>query len=159
MSGDGFDRGLDWKGYRGPPSSYNEAIGLRICDLLIEGVPITRIANMEGMPALSTIYRWEDDHPEFARAYNRARNKSADTMDGKVAEIADECSSIDAAGKGVQLRALQWRAQHLNRKRYGDKQEVAVTGAGGGPVQTVGITTNDPVEAARAYQKMLSGEE
>ena len=48
------------------------------------------------------------------------------------------------------------------RKDYGDKTEVAVTGANGGPVQTVNATVeipaNDPIEAARVYQKLMSGD-
>jgi hypothetical protein len=47
-------------------------------------------------------------------------------------------------------------------KVYGDKTEVAVTGANGGPVQTVSATVeipaNDPIEAARVYQKLMSGD-
>ncbi len=45
-------------------------------------------------------------------------------------------------------------------KVYGDKTEVAVTGADRGPVQsvstTVTIPANDPIEAARVYQKLMS---
>ena len=47
-------------------------------------------------------------------------------------------------------------------KVYGDKTEVAVTGANGGPVQTVNATVeipaNDPIEAARVYQKLMSAD-
>jgi hypothetical protein len=43
-----------------------------------------------------------------------------------------------------------------------ESSEVAVTGANGGPVQTVSATVeipaNDPIEAARVYQKLMSGD-
>jgi hypothetical protein len=40
---------------------------------------------------------------------------------------------------------------------YGDKAEVALTGANGGPVQSdrVIVPVNDPIEAARVYQKVM----
>jgi hypothetical protein len=47
-------------------------------------------------------------------------------------------------------------------KVYGDKTEVAVTGPNGGPVQSENVTMtvpiNDPIEAARVYQKLMSGD-
>jgi hypothetical protein len=58
--------------------------------------------------------------------------------------------------------ALKWHASKLVPKVYGDKTEGAVTGANGGPVQsvsaTVEIPANDPIEAARVYQKLMSGD-
>jgi hypothetical protein len=58
--------------------------------------------------------------------------------------------------------ALKWHASKLVPKVYGDKTEVAMTGSNGGPVQsvstTVTIPTNDPIEAARVYQKLMSGD-
>jgi hypothetical protein len=43
-------------------------------------------------------------------------------------------------------------------KIYGDKTEVQVVGPGGGPVQSQSVTvsTADPIEAARVYQKVMS---
>jgi hypothetical protein len=37
------------------------------------------------------------------------------------------------------------------------KTRVELGGPNGGPIQSVGITTTDPVEAARAYQRIISG--
>ncbi len=37
------------------------------------------------------------------------------------------------------------------------KTRVELGGPNGGPIQSVGITTNDPVEAARIYQQIISG--
>jgi hypothetical protein len=52
--------------------------------------------------------------------------------------------------------ALKWHASKLVPKVYGDKTEVAVTGTDRGPVQTVTVSTTDPIEAARVYQKLMS---
>ncbi len=37
-----------------------------------------------------------------------------------------------------------------------DMQRVELTGSGGGPVQSIAITTNDPIEAAKIYQQMMN---
>jgi hypothetical protein len=55
----------------------------------------------------------------------------------------------------VKISAFQWRAAKL--KPYGHKAEVALTGVNGGPVQSerVIVPVNDPIEAARVYQKVM----
>jgi hypothetical protein len=67
------------------------------------------------------------------------------------------------AGLGrLEYDALKWHASKLVPKVYGDKTEIAHTGPNGGPVQTVNATVeipaNDPIEAARVYQKLMSGD-
>jgi hypothetical protein len=56
--------------------------------------------------------------------------------------------------------ALKWHAGKLAPKVYGDKTEVIVAAPNGGPAQVerVIIPTNDPIEAARVYQKFMAGE-
>ena len=57
----------------------------------------------------------------------------------------------------MKISAFQWRAAKLKPKVYGDKAEVAVTGDDRGPVQSVTVPV-DPIEAARVYQKFMSGD-
>ena len=59
----------------------------------------------------------------------------------------------------MKISAFQWRAAKLKPKVYGCKAEVALTGANGGPVQSQSVTvsTTDPLEAARLYQKVMGG--
>ena len=77
-------------------------------------------------------------------------------------ETANACTPATAQADRVKISAFQWRAAKLKPKVYGDKAEVAMTGANGGPVQTVSatveISANDPIEAARVYQKLMSGD-
>jgi hypothetical protein len=55
--------------------------------------------------------------------------------------------------------ALKWHASKLAPKVYGDKTEVIVGGPNGGPAQVerMVVPTNDPIEAARIYQKFIRG--
>jgi hypothetical protein len=50
--------------------------------------------------------------------------------------------------------ASRWLGNR-QRARWGDKTEVQVVGPGGGPVQNQ-VSTSDPIEAARVYQKVMS---
>jgi hypothetical protein len=62
----------------------------------------------------------------------------------------------------VRIDTRKWMLSKMLPKVYGDKTEVAVTGPHGGPVQTVNATVeipaNDPIEAARVYQKLMQGD-
>ena len=71
----------------------------------------------------------------------------------------DMATKAKDAGLGrLAYDALKWHASKMVPKVYGDKTEVAVVGANGGPVQSQSVTvsTADPIEAARVYQKVMS---
>jgi len=53
----------------------------------------------------------------------------------------------------TQLKA----ADILLRKCIPDLNRTEVTGKDGGPVESVGIVTDDPLEAGRQYQRLISG--
>jgi hypothetical protein len=96
-------------------------------------------------------------NPEFSDKYARARE-----IQGHVhASLAVE-SAIHAEDAGLgrlAYDALKWHASKLVPRVYGDKSEVVMTGANGGPVQSQSVTVPaDPIEAARVYQKFMSGD-
>lgn len=54
---------------------------------------------------------------------------------------------------GAVLKGCELLGKHL--KLFTDKVEHA--GTNGGPIQTISAITNDPIEAAKVYQKLMSG--
>jgi hypothetical protein len=58
----------------------------------------------------------------------------------------------------VRIDTRKWMLSKMLPKSYGDKTEVAVVGANGGPgqSQSVTVSTADPIEAAWVYQKVMS---
>jgi hypothetical protein len=85
--------------------------------------------------------------------------KAADATEyGMILETANACTPATAQADRVKISAFQWRAAKLKPKIYGDKAEIAVTGADRGPVQSVTVSVTDPIEAARVYQKFMSGD-
>ena len=59
----------------------------------------------------------------------------------------------------VRIDTRKWMLSKMLPKVYGDKTEVAVTGANGGPVQSERVVVSkDPMEAMRTYQRVMSGD-
>jgi hypothetical protein len=119
----------------GRPSSYNDEVGVAICGLRAQGMPITRICKIEGMPTITTVYNWLRIHPSFLAIYTRAEEDMADTLAAEVHEISDEVDDdkyLDTDGKlqqnhvGIQraklrIEARKWTASKLKSKKWGDK--------------------------------------
>ena len=113
---------------------YTDELATRICDRLIEGDSMRRIALSPDMPSRSTMLRWLELYPEFEAKCARARLLQADTMDDMVLDLIDEVDQDNAHAMKVKLSAIQWRASKLNPKKYGDKQQLEHSGANGGPL-------------------------
>jgi hypothetical protein len=140
----------------GRPSSYTEEKAEEICERLTEGESLLSMCRRDDMPAIRTVFQWLEKNEEFAHKYARARE-----IQGYVhASLAVESAlQAEDAGLGrLAYDALKWHASKLVPRVYGDKSEVALTGPNGGPVQSVAVTVpvNDPIEAARVYQKVMS---
>jgi hypothetical protein len=111
------------------------------------GCPVEDIAALLGV-SRATLYNHMERDPAVAEAIERGRGTGR-----------------------ASLRRLQWdKAQTgdtsmliwLGKVMCGQRETsvVAMTGPNGGPVQSerVIIPTNDPIEAARVYQKFMSGD-
>jgi hypothetical protein len=78
-------------------------------------------------------------------------------MADMVRDLVESATPETATADRVKLARLQWLAAKLAPKKYGDKTTVENVGPGGGPVQSVGILTSDPIEAAKVYQRLIGG--
>jgi terminase small subunit-like protein len=138
------------------PSLYSEKIVKEICTRLADGESLRDISLDSHMPTNMTIYNWLQKHEEFFEQYTRAREMQGYTHAAMAIEAATKAK--DAGLGRLAYDALKWHASKLVPKVYGDKTEVAVVGANGGPVQSQSVTvsTTDPIEAARVYQKVMS---
>jgi hypothetical protein len=119
-----------------------------------------------------------EDREGFSPRYARAREIQAYDIADELLEIADdarndwmereggaEAVAFELNGENIQrsrvrIDTRKWLLSKMLPKVYGDKSEVAVTGANGGPVQSQSVTVsvNDPIEAAKVYQKLMSGD-
>src|SRR5438105_12171804 len=57
----------------GPPTCYSDELTDKICELLIEGMSLTAICKMEGIPRKMTVLTWLHQYEDFHRKYYLAR--------------------------------------------------------------------------------------
>lgn len=121
----------------GRPSLYTPELATRICEKVAECTPIHKIAELEWAPSETSIYKWLNDHPEFAEEYTHARMAQADRMVAETIEIADEpidkMGAVERARVRVQVR--QWAAERMAPKKYGARVKQEISGPNDGPVE------------------------
>ena len=138
---------------RGRPSSYSAVRAEAICAEIANGKCLREICRGDGMPGMTTIFRWLAQHEEFRTMYGAAREAQADYLAEELLEIADDASNdwmqrrredgtvvTVLNGEHVQRSRLRidtrkWLLAKLQPKKYGDVQQTQLTGPGGGPLQ------------------------
>ena len=109
----------------GRPSSFHPETGKKICEFIINGNPLVpEKLREEGLPSVTTIFRWLAAHESFRKDYAYAREVQANVYADETVMIADTCT--DAAKARVQLDARKWHAAHTNPKVWGDTQRVDI---------------------------------
>ena len=126
---------------------YDEAIGIAICQRLIEGQTIKKICKDPDLPSERTVYRWLAAERTFWQLYARAREAQMEKWSDDVVEIADDASNdyIDRAGKDGEVERVfdpeavqraklridtrKWLMSKLAAQRYGDRVDVNLSGA------------------------------
>jgi len=83
----------------GRPTTFTAELGDLICLRLAEGKPLRKIAEMDGMPVVSTILLWvvkgfrgDDVYRAFSEQYSLAREAQSEMFMDEVVEIADDSS-------------------------------------------------------------------
>lgn len=127
-------------GKAGRPSTYSQDIVDRICELMVEGNDMQTICDMPGMPSRATVWRWQNKYPEFEAQCARAREALADFELAKLKKLADACTEKNVNATRVKLNHYQWRVMKIAPRVYGDRAQVELTGANGGPMQVQALT-------------------
>lgn len=110
------------------PREFDQGIADEICDRLIEGESLRKIAKDDHMPAASTIFKWLASNEEFAEQYARAKEAQADAMADEIVDIADGDNGADPQRDRLRVDARKWVAAKLKPKKYGDKLDVTSGG-------------------------------
>jgi hypothetical protein len=113
-------------------------------------------------------------HCGFTALYDCARVLQAQTFADELIDIADDGSNdwvrrenergrvsyvVDKehiARSRLRLEARQWVISKILPKTYGDKLQLKHSGAVASPVITPDM---DPIEASRAYQRLMNGDD
>jgi hypothetical protein len=138
-----------------------------ICERIAEGQSLRAICADEALPNKATAFRWLAACPEFRDQYAHAREAQADTFADEIVEIADDGKRDYVATEDglvvdhdhiararLRVDARKWAASKLRPKKYGDKVDLTVANPDGSNLSV----PVDPIEAARAYQRIIKGE-
>lgn len=105
-----------------PPLDEESAQHVLHC--LAEGIRITHVGNMPGLPPYAVINSWRRQSPEFDAACVAASEAGAEKMLWETIDIADDTSRHPAC-REVSIRARQHAMKVLNRKRFDPATRVA----------------------------------
>lgn len=134
-----------------------EAIITYIATGLSEGQTLRAMCREDGMPGYVTIYSWIKENSGFAERIACAREAGYDCIADQIIEIIDETSNDYVEDKEgnerpnneivarSKLRA-EMRLKLLAKwspKKYGDKTDIALTGADGGPIKVESLTDEE----------------
>lgn len=151
------DKPKEAKKPKGRPTLYSNELINKICELIMSGKSMVEITKMEDMPGQTQVYKWLNEHKDFAEKYTRAREIQADVYFDQIIEIAD-CTTEDdifnEQGNRVansewinrsrlRVDARKWAASKLAPKKYGDKIEVDNKGEVGLTVSIINYSDKD----------------
>ncbi|MFG6159637.1 hypothetical protein ACGTNG_12595 [Halomonas sp. 1390] len=121
------------------PSKYTKAIGDRICRRLAEGESLRSICSDPKLPTKSTVLLWVVDgkHDSFSDQYTRAREAAGYSHADRIIDTIDQVGAKDMKPEvaKVILDGLKWSAERMSPKAHSPRHQL--TGAGGGPVESV----------------------
>lgn len=144
----------------GRPSIYSSELADEICSRIAGGESLRGICKEAAMPTVSTVLLWVvQDREGFSEQYTRAQDAKGSYDADRTQEVYDavERGDIDSGQARVMFDILRWSAERRAPKRYSSKHQLDHVSSDGSmtPKPTVEM---DPVEAAKAYERMCKGE-
>jgi len=115
-----------------PPIDPDDFVSI-ICEKVGEGMSLSAVCRIPGMPGRTTIHGWILKNPSFRAAYEQAVALRGELLAEELEEIADEPIPDDLDGPSrsawIQRQRLRvdtrkWSASKLAPKRYGDRVEI-----------------------------------
>jgi hypothetical protein len=131
----------------GRPSKYDPKYCEEMITLCSQGHSITGFAGSIGV-CRDTLTEWGNVHPEFSLAIKRAKAAAAFAVER-------DGNRLRAGQPGSNAMTI-FQLKNFAPDDYKDKQETEIYGPNRGPVQSIGIRTNDPIEAAKTYQRLIT---
>lgn len=118
----------------GRPKKYSEELADKICERVVEGKSLIRIAREYDF-ALASFFKWLSEEEGFSDKYTRAKVEQADTLIEEILDIADckkDDSFLDENGKEIinhevlarsrlRVDTRKWIAGKMRPKKYGEK--------------------------------------
>ena len=126
----------------------------QICQMVAAGGNLDKICLLPDLPSKDTVYKWLQQHKNFADDYARAREYRADSRSDRIDDYKLRMLSGEYTPEQIRIAidAEKWQAGKENPKRYGDRQ----IHVGDGTADPIGMKHyNDEDEALLdAYVKL-----
>jgi hypothetical protein len=113
----------------------------------------------------ATAYYERDRDEEFRAAWDAAVQLGTRALEDEAIRRAREGTEEPVFYQGAVCGSVRKYSDVLlifllkaRDPKYRERSALELSGPGGGPVQSVGIQTSDPIEAARLYQQLIHGE-
>ena len=120
----------DTKKTSGRPSAYTKEIKEEICTRLSLGESLRSICLSENIPVMSTVLLWVVNNREgFSEHYNEARRAQAYTHVDEMLDMREGIldGSIEPNAARVVADIIKWTTTRMNKKAFGDRQEIEQT--------------------------------
>ncbi len=111
----------------GRSSKYTDELAREIVERIIHGESLLNICKDKKMPSYTTVYDWLDKNDRFSKQVARAREISADTIEGKIIDVIERTTPENAKASKVIMDALFKIAAQRNPRRYGEKRQLEHT--------------------------------
>lgn len=100
----------------------------RIVDGLTQGNSMKAVCEDQDMPRAADVYSEMAKNVEFRTAIARAREAQQEAIIDEMVDMADAATPENWQVVKMRIWARQWRAAKLAPKKYGDKQDISVSG-------------------------------
>lgn len=117
-------------------SNYNPGLAQELCERVAQGDTITSICNDEAMPHAMTFLGWVSDNPDLRKRYEQAKEISFDIIADSARQVARGNPGFSSGSVVRDKLIIDTDLKLLSKwsRKYGDKQQVEVTGKDGEPL-------------------------
>lgn len=111
---------------------YDAGSFVDVMDRIAGGMSVTEALASPGLPSRPTFYRWLALYPDLRKAYEAARELSAQSFEEELLDMArtlkgdNEFNGTKVRMYEVAMAQLRWSAARRDPKRYGQKQDVGL---------------------------------
>lgn len=129
----------------GRPEIYTQELADAVCENIAKGYSMRTVCALEGMPSLTTVFKWLRTYKEFAEQYAYATQERTEAMSEDILDIADDGSNdLMLIQKGSQVYEVEnkevtnrsrlrvdtrkWLMSKMKPKKYGEKVDVTSDG-------------------------------
>jgi hypothetical protein len=116
----------------------------KVCRLMAQGLSLTKICKIPGMPHINTVIVWRRKYSDFAAQYHMARLDRGDTLRDRAIDVAEKSTPWTVHADRLKVDTYKWAASKDNPRQYSDRVELGL------PVQpSTPASEMSKVEAAR----------